>query len=229
VPADDAFARLLDDLLAHGRPENIQGIVSGYFASPAQVAAAAELVKTVKAARPDALYICDPVIGDSGALYVERAIAEAIRDRLVPLADGATPNLFECAWLTGGPAAPQPDLAALALNARDLPTAVALITSAPAMMRGQIGTLLVSEGDTLLFEHPYVSSTAKGTGDVLAALLLARRLQGQAWAEATRQSLASVFEIVAQTAKAGADELMLVSLQNALVAPRARINVRSLR
>jgi pyridoxine kinase len=95
-------------------------------------------------------------------------------------------------------------------------------------MQGQIGNLLVEDKATWLFEHPARASAAKGTGDLLSALLLARRIEGHGWPEATRIALASVFEIVSGTARAGADELLLSQLQDALVAPRARIGVRSL-
>ena len=226
VPSDEAFARLLEDLIRDDRSKNVSGIVSGYLGSPAQAFAVAELVQIVKAARPDAIYLCDPAIGDGGNLYVDQGIAEAIRDRLLPLADAATPNAFESAWLSGALSDQQSDFGALA---RNLPPPVVLVTSAPAMMRGHVGNLLVSDGETLLFEHPEIPAAAKGTGDLLAALFLARRLQGRTWAEAAQRGLASVCEIAARSAKAGADELMLPALQDSLVAPRATINVRRLR
>jgi predicted RNase H-like nuclease len=107
-----------------------------------------------------------------------------------------------------------------------LPPPVVLVTSAPALMRGQIGNLLVEEKGNWLFEHPALATAAKGTGDLLAALLLARRLEGRDWSEATRIALASVFDIVFGTARAGADELLLPQLQESLLAPRAQIGVR---
>jgi pyridoxine kinase len=226
VPGDDEFGRLSQDLVRGGGAKNVAGIVSGYLGSPAQAAAVAQLVQIVRAARPDAIYLCDPVIGDGDKLYVEEAIAEVVRDRLLPLADAATPNAFECSWLAGAPREPRSDLGALA---RRLPPPTLLVTSAPAMMRGHVANLLVSDGETRLFEHPEISHAARGTGDLLAALFLARRLQGQTWVEATQHALASVFEVAARTAKAGADELMLAALQDSLVAPRATISVRRLR
>jgi pyridoxine kinase len=106
VPDEEAFTSLLQKLVGDGRAADVAGIVSGYLASPAQAEAVFQLVATVKAARPDALYVCDPVIGDGvsgqpGRLYVAEDLAEAQRDLLVPIADAATPNAFECAWLSG--------------------------------------------------------------------------------------------------------------------------------
>ncbi len=222
---DNAFAAVLEALLEGGRAREIAGVISGYFASAAQVGATAALVRAIKAERPDALYLCDPVIGDQGGLYIDAAIAVAIRDELLPLADASTPNAFECAWLAGATASANPDFAALSQR---LPPPVALITSVPALTRGQIGTLLVTESEAILFQHALLDTPVKGTGDLLAALLLARRLQGLAWPEAAERSLASVLEIVSGTVQAGADELMLAALQQAMVEPRATVTRRRL-
>ena len=227
---DSRFVELLETLIQDGRAAQVAGIVSGYLTSTAQVEAVATLVGALKAARPDALYLCDPVMGDAapgdaGKLYLDAAIAGAIRDLLLPLADIATPNAFECTWLAGAEHSPSPDLAALA---RSLPPPAVLVTSAPALIRGHIGNLLVTEREPILFEHPAIPNAAKGTGDLLAALLLARRLQGQSLPKAAELALASVFEVVTGTAKAGADELMIAALQGAIETPRAQIVARRL-
>jgi pyridoxine kinase len=222
VPDDSAFARLLQNMI-EDRPAQIVGILSGYFATPGQVASAAALVRAVKAARPDARYLCDPVIGDAGKLYVGEPIAAAVRDQLLPLADIATPNAFECGWLANRPASTLPDLAAAV---RVLPPVLSLVTSAPALMRGQIGNLLVEGSAATLFEHPALPAVAKGTGDLLAALLLGRLLQGHEPAKAAQRATASVFELATRTANSGSDELMLTAEQSALVEPRTRIGVR---
>jgi len=228
VPEPESFAKLLHGLVEGGRATEVVGIVSGYLASPEQAHAVAALVEAVKNGRRNALYLCDPVIGDAGGLYVAPALADAIRDHLLPLADIATPNAFECAWLALGKAArneAEPDLAALA---RALPPPVMLVTSAPAMMRRHVGNLLVTERDAILFEHALVKTAAKGTGDLLAALFFARRLMGQSLPKAAELALAGVYEIVAGTAKAGADELMLAALQDSIVAPQTSIVARRL-
>jgi pyridoxine kinase len=219
----DRFAALLEALVEDGRATGVAGIVSGYLGSAGQVEAVARFVEAVREARPDCLYLCDPVIGDAGALYVDVPIAELVRDRLLTLADVATPNAFECAWLAGDDDGADPDLA---LSATMLPPAVVLVTSAPALLRGHIGNLLVEEDGSWLLEHPALPNAAKGTGDLLSALVLAHRLQGRAWPEASRLALSSVFEIASATAEAGADELLLAQYQDALTAPRSPVGLR---
>src|SRR5688500_1561101 len=174
----DRFAATLGALIEGGRATGVAGIISGYLGSAGQVEAVARFVEAVKEARPDCLYLCDPVIGDAGALYVGAPMAELVRDGLLPLADAATPNAFECAWLAGAD-----HVADLGLSATMLPPAVVLVTSAPALLRGHSGNLLVHEEGNWLLENPALPNVAKGTGDLLSALLLARRLQGSAWPE----------------------------------------------
>jgi pyridoxine kinase len=41
----------------------------------------ARLVGAVREANPEALYMCDPVIGDAGGLYVPEALARAMLER----------------------------------------------------------------------------------------------------------------------------------------------------
>jgi pyridoxine kinase len=225
VPDDKAFAGQLEALLKdeHGGP--VAAIVSGYLASAGQARVVAELVSAAKRRHRDALYVCDPVIGDEGGLYVKAEIAEAVRDALLPLADAATPNAFECAWLAGHDGSGAPDLTTLA---RHLPSPVTLVTSAPALMRGMAGNLLIDGGETVLFEHPLIDTPIKGTGDLLTALVAARRLEGRTWPAAVELALASVFEVLAGSAKAGADELMLAALQASLVKPHTQVSVRRL-
>lgn len=223
VTDDRAFGTLLESLCGQEKAGGVAGIISGYLASPGQALAVARAVERVKAARPEALYLCDPVIGDAGRLYVGEPLAAAIRDQLLPLADIATPNAFECGWLAGVAEAEKADLAELA---RRLSPPSVLVTSAPALMRGAIGNLLLTQSEAVLFEHPELPTPVKGTGDLLAALLLGRKLEGHAWAKAAELALSSVFEIVAGTARAHADELLLAELQDSIVHPHAPISVR---
>lgn len=225
VPDEDRFAELLDALLQRAGNAPISAVLSGYLASASQAEAVAGLVGRIKAAQPGTLYLCDPVIGDNDRLYVDTRLAEAIRDKLLPLADLATPNRFECAWLAGDSSMDE-DLNALASLAARLARPAVVVTSAPALMCGKIANLLVHDGGAVLAEHPLIQTAVKGTGDLLAAILLARRLEGQKLPKALELATSSTFEIVAATAKAGADELMLPESQQAIVQPRASVHLR---
>lgn len=230
VPPADAFAALAADLARAPWLGEVGAVLTGYFGSAEQVEAAASLVAAIKAARPDALYLCDPVIGDqkpdgSGGLYLPEATAIAIRDRLMPLADIATPNRFEAGWLSGLPVGSTAEAIAAA---RALGPGTVLVTSAPAMMHRSVATLLVEATRCLQAEHPLVEGAPNGTGDLLAATFLARRLDGMTSEAALPRALGAVFEMVARSVRAGSDELVLAAEQDTILHPMAQVTVRAI-
>lgn len=224
VPEDDAFAELLGTITERADGQ-VDAVLSGYLGTSAQADSVAELVKTIRSARPDCIYLCDPVIGDEGALYVIDRIAETIRDHLLPLADIATPNAFEGTWLAGDPNLDEPDLTSAA---RKIPSATTIVTSAPGMMRGHIGNLLVSDTDVLLAEHPAVTSRAKGTGDLFSALYLGHILLKRSPRKALQLASASAFELIAAAARQDLEDLPATSRQSAIVQPQAMVNLRQM-
>jgi len=228
VLEDAAFARFLGDIAAAPSIGGTGAVLSGYLATPAQAAAVADLVRAVKEAAPQALYVCDPVIGDAGRLYRPQPVAEAIRDILLPLADVATPNLFELSWLAGRDLVPQAGHAEIIEAARSLASRATVVTSAPGLMRGAIGALLVQAGETLLAEHREAPLKAHGTGDLFSALLAARLAGGASLAAALEAATASTFALAALTARAGAAELLLSRHQDALVRPGVEVTLRRL-
>ena len=47
------------------------------------------------------MYVCDPVLGDHGKLYVPAELVEIYKKDVVPLATLLTPNQFELELLNG--------------------------------------------------------------------------------------------------------------------------------
>ena len=98
----DRLDAMLDALEANGWLAEVDAVLTGYLPSLEHAAFAARAIGRVLQKRPDSLVLVDPVLGDEPkGLYVDSAVAAAIRDTLVPLAHVTTPNLFELSWLTG--------------------------------------------------------------------------------------------------------------------------------
>jgi pyridoxine kinase len=222
VPGPEQFARLLADLRGSKWLGEVGAVLSGYLGEAGQAEAVAGLVGKIKAANPHALYVCDPVIGDAGGLYVPAATAEAIRDRLLPIADIATPNRHELEWLAGRPL---PSITDILSAARDLAPTM-LVTSAPSMMAKSTGNLLVTADRAWLAEHRLIDGAPNGVGDLTAALFLARLLGGEGEAKALETVTASVFEVLVRAAGRGADELMLETDAASLAHPMAMVTTR---
>lgn len=223
VPPSEDFSTLMRNLeQAKWLPE-VQAVLSGYLGDAAQADAVASLVRAVKARNENALYLCDPVIGDRGGLYVPEEVAARQRDLLMPLADIATPNRHELEWMTGVPLETAAACAEAALDAGP-PTMV--VTSAPALMARSTGNLLVTADMAMVAEHRVIERSPNGLGDLTAAVFLARLLDGQTPAKALQTTTESVFEVLARTTKRGADELTLETDAQSLAHPMAMVQTR---
>ena len=223
VPEAAQFSDLLADLARSPRLGEVGAVLTGYFGDAGQIEAAARLVDSVKAANPAATYLCDPVCGDSGGLYVAQETATALRNEMVPRSDIITPNRFELAWLAGMPTeTPQQAIAAAEALGRPLNA----VTSAPALMAGSTGVLLVADGQRLAIEHRAIDRAPNGPGDLFSALFLGRILAGESREDALRKATASAFEALARASRRGADELMLAEDADCLAHPMAMVTLR---
>lgn len=225
VPDASDFEQIVDDLAASSWLSEIGAVISGYFATPEQVVSFARFVDELKQRNPNIIYVCDPVMGDAGRLYVNAALADAIRDALLPRADFATPNRFELEWLTGTDCASNNDLVHAA---RQLPAERVVVTSADAMLRGHIGALYVDAKTALLGEHQAVPNPPHGPGDLTSALVAAHGLRGLAPKDLLVRTFGSVGQLVMQSVRAGSDELDLAAGQQAIISPHVPIQVRQL-
>lgn len=205
----DLLRRMLDALEANAWLGGIDAVLTGYLPSAEHVAVAADAIARVRAAETAsrrALYLCDPVIGDwPKGIYIDPSAAAAIRDKLVPIADILTPNVFELGWLTGHDVV---DLATTitAAAASRAPTVVA--TSVPMSAGAALANVAVGPDRTAAWTSvPRRARVANGTGDLFAALLLGHRLRGCRLHEAVARATAGVEHVVALSL--GLEELAL--------------------
>lgn len=204
-PPPEDFRAGAADLARSPRLGEVGAVLTGYFGSAEQVAAAAELVDAVRRANPRALVLCDPVLGDTGGLYLPETVAAAIRDRLLRRADIITPNRYELAWLAGRPLADNAETARAALS---LGAPMAFVTSAVAPP-GRIGNLLVTAETVRQAEHAESPNAPKGTGDYLAGAFLAALLGGTKPGDAFREAVSDTAARVERAVAAGSDDLPL--------------------
>ena len=207
VPPMLAFADSLADLARAPWLGEVGGILSGYLADATQANSIAELVVAAREANEALLYLCDPVLADHDGAYRPPSVVAAIRDRLMPRADNATPNRHELALLMGQRPT---DNAALVGLARRSGAAEIVVTSAFAE-EGQIANLLIRPKDAFSAVHAALPEAPHGTGDFFAALYLAHRLGGDEIAEALDRALNTTLHFV-ELAQ-GRDGLPLVAHQ----------------
>ena len=170
----DQMVEIAEWLLNAGALDKCVAVLTGYLPSAAHVDAAARIVARLKAHKPHLLYCCDPICGDDGALYLPPEVASGIADRLLPLADMATPNLFELGMLSGTAPLDNAEDKDIVAAARKLEVAHMVITSAPAAP-GRIASLAIG-ADILRCETARAPQAPSGMGDFFAALYLGLHL-----------------------------------------------------
>jgi pyridoxine kinase len=210
----------------------IDVVLSGYQGSEGIADVILDAVERIKAANPDAIYSCDPVMGNAkSGCFVAPAIPILLRDRVVPAADLITPNQFELGYLTGTePGSLESTLESVDLARSSGPRTV-LVTSVerPDREEGTIEMLAVDDRGAWIVQTPLLPMKANGSGDVTAALFTAHyRRTGDA-ADALARTASSVFDLLENTHRSGERELQLVESQEAYAHPSMQFTVRQVR
>lgn len=192
----------------------VDALMTGYMVRPEQVEAAALAIRRVKSVNPNAIYCCDPILGDAAkGLYVPEEIAHAVQRTLIPRADIVTPNLFELGWLSGRTVDTTEEIVGAAST---LGAPLTLVTSAPASAADQVANMLITADEVHTAETSWIDRAPNGTGDLMTALVLGYRLLGMPNATALERATKSVAAIITASVDAGADELRLVANRHLL-------------
>ncbi len=228
----DDVRDVINGIEDRGAFPEIDVILSGYQGSEGIADVILDAVARIKEANPDAIYACDPVMGNAkSGCFVAPAIPVLLRERVVPAADLITPNQFELGYLTET----EPDSLASTLESVDLARAsgprTVLVTSVerPDREEGTIEMLAVDDRGAWIVQTPLLPMKANGSGDVTAALFTAHyRRTGEA-GDALARTASSVYDLLANTLESGERELRLVESQEAYAHPRMQFEVRQVR
>ncbi|SCG66358.1 pyridoxal kinase PdxY [Micromonospora halophytica] len=230
APAD--VAEVIAGIAERGVLGSADAVLSGYQGDPAMGAVILDAVEKVKAANPDAVYCCDPVMGDVGrGMFVRPGIPEYLRDEVVPRADIITPNQFELDFLAGRTTTSLAEL----LEAVDVVRATGpchvLVTSVlhGDVPQGSLEVVAVSDQGAWVVTTPLLPISPNGGGDVTAALYLAHLFTTGSPALALERTTASIFAVFEATLAAGTRELQLIAAQDVIADPPARFAARRLR
>jgi pyridoxine kinase len=207
-------------------------VLSGYQGDPAVGGIILDTVARVKELNPDAVYCCDPVMGDVGrGMFVRPGIPEFMRDTVVPQADIVTPNHFELDFLAGRETRTLADILDAVDLVRDRGPRDVLVTSVihGEVPEGRLDMVAVSEEGAWAVETPLLPITPNGCGDVTAALYLAHLRSSGSAETALGRVAGSVFAILEKTIEAGTREIQLVAAQDAIADPPATFATRRLR
>ncbi|KAG1702655.1 hypothetical protein DVH05_009604 [Phytophthora capsici] len=165
-------------------------LLTGYIGSISLLDAIVRVYERIRAAQthPERLmYVCDPVMGDLGKLYVPLELVDLYRSKVLPICDVLTPNQYECELLAEMELRTVKDAMRACKKLHTLGPKVVVISSFQEASEGETPTELVVIGSKVIssdtdgerrceqyeVRFPWIDSYYTGTGDLFAALLLA--------------------------------------------------------
>jgi len=196
-------AQLVSDLVTGLEERGVlckcSAVLSGYLGDGSVGKAVIEAVKKVRLFSPDALFACDPVMGDTGrGLYVKDNIPDMFKNELVPLADIITPNLFELETLTGISNINSIDNAKKAIKTlHEMGPSIVLLTSFKEK-DGHISMIASDKKNIFITTTPELplEENAAGTGDMTSAVFLSRFLETKDIKKSLELCTSSVYSIL---------------------------------
>ncbi|CAH0486073.1 unnamed protein product [Peronospora farinosa] len=166
-------------------------LLTGYIGSISLLDAIVRVHERLRAAQTDPerlVFVCDPVMGDLGKLYVPLELVDLYRSKVLPICDVLTPNQYECELLaemelhtvkvamrackklhTLGPKVVV--ISSFQEGSEDESPMELMVIGSKVRNGGVNGNELYCEQYEVRF--PWIDSYYTGTGDLFAALLLA--------------------------------------------------------
>jgi pyridoxine kinase len=203
-------------------------VLGGYLGDPAMGPALLDAAARVKRANPDALFCCDPVMGDvASGFFVRPGLPEFFRDAVPGLADIMMPNAFELAYLADIPI-DGPDAlraGADALRARGPGIVVATGGRAAA----EVETLVLGPAGSWRLRCPWIEKApGNGAGDLFSAIFLGRYLDCRDPARAAALAVGATHAVLTDAAARGLREIDPVTTARDISAPPRLFEVERL-
>ncbi|XP_076662278.1 pyridoxal kinase isoform X1 [Halictus rubicundus] len=176
---NDADLGTLMDGLAQNNLDNYTYLLTGYVGSASFLKRIAGVVRALKQKNPNLIYVCDPVMGDNGQMYVPEELKEIYKTEIVPLADIIVPNQYELEYIEQILL-----LTDIKTNTiEEVRTAIKVLHKegphTVAVSSAEIGNKLtaicstVKDNKVIKIDIPKIPASFTGSGDLFAALFLA--------------------------------------------------------
>ncbi|MEO1017775.1 MAG: pyridoxal kinase PdxY [Pseudomonadota bacterium] len=228
----DQIRALIDGLDERGALSKCGALLSGYLGDATLGAVVLETLERIRQHHPDAIYACDPVMGDQNrGLFVKPDIPHFFKGKAIIAADIITPNHFELNFLAGT----EIKTLAEALEATAMVRALGprIVVGTSLMLdetKPELAVIADAEEGSWIVTTPDIPIELNGTGDAFTALFLAFYLrEEQAVPRALESAASAMYALVKQTHESNSRELELIAAQGELASPMYRFEARQLR
>jgi len=158
---------------------NYTHLLTGYVGDVTFLNKLADLIEEIKAKNPNLVYLCDPVLGDNGKLYVPKELVSVFLSRIIPKANIITPNLFELEIIYGDKITSKESMYKAMSHCHDLGVETVIVSSSKPFDGEENEDRLFlrasrKNSDQIIeIEFKRLPGTFYGTGDAFAAMVLA--------------------------------------------------------
>ncbi|KAH0556543.1 pyridoxal kinase, partial [Cotesia glomerata] len=195
---DHNLSQLIDGLVANDL-HHYTHLLTGYVGSASFLKQIAQVIPILKKKNPNLIYLCDPVLGDDGKLYVPKELIEIYKKEIVPLADIITPNQFELELLTDKKITTISDVqnAMKYLYGQGPKTVVVSSIDINNELTAIAGDS--KDGKMIKLDIPKIPLSYVGSGDLFAALFLAHSTLQNNLKEALEKTINTLHAVLLNT------------------------------
>ncbi|MFU2079720.1 pyridoxal kinase PdxY [Avibacterium endocarditidis] len=212
-----------------GQLHQCDAVISGYIGAAEQVEEIINAVQKVKSRNPNAVYLCDPVMGhpDKGCI-----VADGVKENLINLAmakaDIITPNLVELRELSGLPVEnfAQAIEAVKVILSKGPKKVLVKHLSKVGQDPSKFEMLLANREGIWHISRPLhqFKKEPVGVGDLTAGLFMANLLNGKSDVEAFEHTANAVNDVMTVTQQQDNYELQIVAAREQIVRPVSQFN-----
>ncbi|MFZ7198202.1 pyridoxal kinase PdxY [Avibacterium avium] len=210
-----------------GQLHQCDAVISGYIGAAEQVEEIINAVQKVKSRNPNAVYLCDPVMGhpDKGCI-----VADGVKENLINLAmakaDIITPNLVELRELSGLPVEnfAQAIEAVKVILSKGPKKVLVKHLSKVGQDPIQFEMLLANQEGIWHISRPLhqFNKEPVGVGDLTAGLFMANLLNGKSDLDAFEHTANAVNDVMSVTQQQQAYELQIVAAREQILNPNSQ-------
>lgn len=203
----------------------LDAVLTGYLGDSQLGDVLIKWLGIIKLNNPKLIYCCDPVIGDVGrGVFVKPGVPEFFLNQTLNCANILTPNQFELEYLTGINIQILSDALEACAILHNKGVEIILLTSLECndyISAGTIGMLVSTSTIKYLIKTPKIQMpiAPNGSGDMTAALFLAKYLETKDLQLTLEFVAAAVYSIFQETLTLQQRELAIIAAQEQFINP----------
>ncbi|MGR5065162.1 pyridoxal kinase PdxY [Photobacterium sp. DNB22_13_2] len=225
------ITQLIDGIENIEKLQQCEAVLSGYQGNSEQCMAVMETVKRVKRHNPNAIYVCDPVMGDpEKGCIVAPGVAEALINDVMPTADVIVPNQYELAQFVGFDINTIKDAIRACQLTLEKGPKVVLVKHLNSGSADMFTMMMATEGGVWLAERPYLPFTKQpvGVGDLISSLFTGSYLSTHDARMAFEQCNNASYAVLDKTYQCNEWELQTIAAQDGIVNPSKKFKINKI-